>query len=501
MFERQTQFGTALAVAIVLLAVTTPPLVSGAPSAKSAELTPNASFTPQVVHEHRGDIATITVDSPKSGYVNIGSQDTAFWLKVKVGSGTTELKLNTYKAGMADSTAAMKAALDGGTVVNNPAPTPLDKPLGAAQYEMNVTMDNGQEIGIGKLIIEERATNSIETRIAPEKLQSQVENLEITDLPKQTVEPWNNGSVAHEDWVSIHVNASGLSGMLTKEKLDGHDGDGIQLKFTQTSGELNEEHNEFWASEDATYFIANKSGEGFFVLIDTNKHGIGPGERYNVTFSVKRPLASEKGERVSTSFKTVPRRTKINRNGAGEEVVVDGKTTISGKTTLTPGSTINLTVRNQTLPQLFMTKQVEVRGDRTFATNFDFSDVSPGRAFEIRLPDSDRKKSVPGVVAGGEPTTPETTTPPTTTRPPTTTPDETDTPVQTTTTEPTTPATTAGYTQAAIGATESPLTERPLENASQSQEGGESLVPGFGVELAIVALAGAVLLARRSSGR
>jgi hypothetical protein len=184
--------------------------------------------------------------------------------------------------------------------------------------------------------------------------------------------------------------------------------------------------------------------------------------------------------------------------------VVDGETTVSGTTTLTPGTTINLTARGPDVtPPLFEHRELTVRDDRTFGATFDFSDLGPGREFEFRLRDQD--KIVPAVVAGATttvpPTTatpdPTTTQPATTTVPPTTaTPDPTTTQPATTTAPPTTTA--AGLTQVPVDADDRVLTQRPV------QDGGSSVVPvpGFGPAASALALiAGLVLAARRLSFR
>lgn len=517
MFERPTKYTVALAAVVVLLAATGAPVVTATTNANTSETASpsteasitnasmtnanafagSASFQPSVVREQRGDIANITVKTSDSATVNIGSPQQGFWMQVTVGGGTTTLRVNTYKAGQSNKygLSEMVWASQGSIKGRTLRTASINAPLEAAQYSMNVTV-NGQEKALGNLVVEKRATHGISARIAPESLK--IDELKsASEIEAATREPWSQ-SIAHGDWLVLRVNASGTDGALKKQRLDG-DGEHILVEFDQANPPMNAQSNDFYANNVAR-LVRDGTGEGFFLFVDTAEHDIEPGDRYNISFVIGKqsPLVDTR-EAVETSIHVAPRKVKIDRNGPGEEVVVEGKTKISGKTTLTPGTTINLTVRNSSVPPLFKTATMTVKPDRTFATTFDFSDEEPGRTFQIRLPD--QRKTIPGVVAGVETTTPETTTPPTTTRPPTTTPDETDTPVQTTTTEPTTPATTAGYTQAAIGATESPLTERPLENASQSQEGGESLVPGFGVELAIVALAGAVLLARRSSGR
>lgn len=505
-FERPTQFAAALAAVVVLLAATGAPVATAAASTGSTASATNAgalagsaSFQPTVVYEERGDVANITVQTSGAATVNLGSPKQGFWLQVRVGGGTTTLRLNTYKAGQAGryDLSEMVWASQGSIQSRTLRTAAIDAPLETAEYGMNVTVD-GSERALGTLVVEERATNDISARIAPKSLK--IEELTTADaIADATQKPWN-GSVARGDWLVLRVDASGIGGVLEKSRLDG-DGDHISVRFEQANPPMNGRSNDFYG-DDAARLVRDGTSDGFYLFVDTGDHDIEPGDRYNVSFVVgkRSPLVNER-EAVQTSIRIAPRKVEIDRLGPGQEIVVDGKTTISGSTTLTPGTTINVTVRNASLPPLFETATMTVKSDRTFGATFDFSGQEPGRAFEIRLPD--QGKRLIGVVAGAE-TTAETTTPATTevteTTAPTTTSASETTPTTVSTTSPT-PGTTEGITQVAAGATESPLTERALRDAGETEQGGNSPVPGFGVELAIVALAGALLLARRAPGR
>lgn len=526
MFERPTTYAAALAAVVVLLAAIGAPVVtattntsssvsernaelSATPSTAATATTPSianrsvantnalaasGSFQPSVVYEERGDIANITVKTSSAATVNIGSPEQAFWLAIQVGSGTTEIRLNTYKAGTATSKTELKAAVAGGNGISGYGLTPQNEPLEDAQYPMNVTA-NGKELDVSSLVIEKRATRSISARIAPKSL-----NVGDLNTAKQveaaTQEPWSS-SIARGDWLVLRVNASGIGGILDKSILDGS-GHHILAEFEQANPPMNAPTNNFYA-DNVERLVRDGASDDFYLFVDTADHDIEPGDRYDISFAVGKqsPLATER-EAVNTSIRIAPRKVELDRLGPGDEVVVKDKTTISGSTTLTPGSTINITARNSSVPPLFRTATMTVKSDRTFATTFDFRDERPGRTFQIRLPD--QQKSLTGMVAEVETTTPETTTPTNkTTIPETTTVPTSETTTPETTPPTTTPGTTAGLTQAPAGATESPLTEQQLRNGSQSGQGGNSLVPGFGIELAVVALAGALLLARRAS--
>ncbi|WP_137284819.1 BGTF surface domain-containing protein [Halorussus salinisoli] len=490
-------------VVVVLLAASVVPAVGPGAGVTTAPLAragtaADGSFTPSVVYEERGDVMNITVTTPKAGTLNIGSPEENFWLQANVGKGTTKLRLNTFKAGREGYGLGEMVSATEGSISNLELQTErIDAPLEPAKYPMNVTA-NGQEQAIGAFVIEDRATNDMDARIAPGS--TGISELDSpAGIADATVPPWNNGSVAAEDWFVVHVNATGLSGMVTRERLGPGD-DGVHLKFTQSDSGMNANAHQFWGDE-VERFVRDGAGDGFYAFVDTGEHGIEPGSTYNVTFTVTpESELTDRKETVSTRMRVVPRRLHVNRNGPGEAVVVEGRTEINGTTSFTPGTTINISARDDDLPPILLSETVTVEDDRTFATTFDFSDLEPGRKFEFRLPD--QEATVAGMVAPEETTT---TPNQTTTTPNKTTATKTTTAKTTTTTATTTTVatTTAGLTQAPLDGTAKPLTQQASKNGSgdDDESGGNSglvPVPGFdGVAGVAAVLAAALLAARR----
>jgi PGF-CTERM protein len=496
------------AVAAVVLAATVAPSLGPVVSAPAAAATtaaassvntqPSASFAESVVYEQRGDVANVTVKTSQPATVNIGSPETSFWLQLEVGKGTTKLRVNTYKAGESSrySIDEMVWSTNGNLRSRQLRTRPIDAPLDAADYHMNVTI-NGNEQAIGTLAVEERSTRGIGTRIAPRTTRV-AELASEDDLLGSSVEPWND-SVAHDEWLFVHVDATGVRGALSKSQLDG-DGDIMKVDFRQANPPMNGQGNEFTGAS-VERVLTPPGTEGFYLVVDAGDHDIEPGDRYEMTFTVpeRSPLADER-ETVSTGIRVVERRVNVDRNGPGNEIVVENETTIRGSTTLTPGTTINVSAREPDPDPFLIPRTVTVTGDRTFAVTMDFSGLEPGREFEIRL--TDQGRTIPAVVAGGTTTTTESTTEPpdettTVTTPEPTTDGSSDggngsEPTKTTTT---TETTAEGLTQVVIGDAERRLTQQAGKgNAAEDNSG---LVPGFGPATAIVALLSAVLLAIR----
>lgn len=500
MSANRRKWSVAALATLVLAAAVTPWLTT---SAVAAAQSSGASFQEQVVYEERGDVANVTVDADSAATVNIKSRNGAFVLRVGVSSGTTTLRLNTYKAGETSnySLNEMVWAAEGSVTSRTLVSDPIDAPLDPAQYDLNVTV-GGVEQDLAALWVRERTTDGITARIAPRSANVS-EWSSGADVQSGTLPPWND-SVARDDWLLLQVNATGVEGALgvrgaPDKSLLGEGGD-MAVEFAQTNPPINGPDNEF-AGDAVERLFLDPNTEGFYLAVDTAEHDIQPGDRYRVSFVVpEEGQLADETQNVSTEFRVVERRVELNGSGPDDAIVVDGETTVSGTTTLTPGTTINLTARGPDItPPVFEHRELTVRGDRTFGTTFDFSDLEPGREFEFRL--RDQNKIVPAVVAGATTTVPPTTetSDPTTTQPETTTvptttatPDPTTTQPETTTAPPTT-TTAAGLTQVPVDADDRVLTQRPV------QDGGSSVVPvpGFGPAASALGLVAALALAAR----
>jgi PGF-CTERM protein len=495
MSARPPQYGVGAVVIILLAAAVGPWLGVSAATASAAS---SASFAESVVYEQSGDVANITVTTSQASTVNLGSPDQGFWLQVEVGEGTTKLRLNTYKAGESGSYALseMVWATEGSISDRTLRTDSIDAPLDPTRYQMNITV-KGQEQDVSALVIEKRATNDITARIAPKKTDVSKWN-SAADVQAASVTP-GDGSVAREDWLFLHVDASGVQGALSKDRLDS----GImRVDFEQTNPSMNEAGNEFTGAS-VERILNPVDSEGFYVLVDTATNEIEAGDRYEVRFTIPEgsELASSK-ESVSTNIHITEREVNIKQRPSGKTLMVENETTLRGTTSLTPGSTINISARSADVPPFHRPRTVTVSADRTFETTFDFSDLEPGREFDIRL--SDQKRTIPAQV---KPLPPETTQPPTTNQ--TTTPNETATtapdensgegngttaPTQTTQK---TATTAAGLTQVGMNDTRKPLTQQANKNESDGDSDSGGPVPGFGPIASVIAVVAAALLAAR----
>jgi PGF-CTERM protein len=443
-----------------------------------------------VVTEQLGDVANITVQTSQPATVNLGSPETSFWMQVEVGGGTTKLRLNTYKAGESDRYATNEMVWsDNGNIQSRRLMTrSIDAPLDVADYHMNVTIQ-GNEHAIGTLRVEDRATHAMSARIAPRATDVSGFASE-SDLREASVEPWND-SVAHDDWLFVRVNASGLRGALTKSRLNG-DGDIVRVDFEQTNPPMNGNANEFTGAS-VERLLTPDGIEGFYLVVNTGDHGVEPGDRYEMTVTVpEEGSLADETETLSKEIRVVERRVELDGERPKGPLVVEDETTITGTTTLTPGTTINISARDPDPDPFLFPGTVTVGADRTFSVTMDFSEFESGREFEFRL--ADQGRTIPAVVEGLPTTTAESTTTETTTESTTTEPSGEGN-GSGSTTQTTTTTTVKGLTQVAVGGTQGELTQQEgQQNASEENDG---LVPGFGPIPAVVALLAAALLAIR----
>ncbi|RNJ27542.1 PGF-CTERM sorting domain-containing protein [Halosegnis longus] len=150
---------------------------------------------------------------------------------------------------------------------------------------------------------------------------------------------------------------------------------------------------------------------------------------------------------------------------------------ISGTTSIAAGSEITVRARATGDNSFLKTADVTVGEDGDFSGTFDFSDTSNATEFTVSVPNEgvEDNAEVDGIVSDAAQMETPTPTPEPATDTPTPEPDEgTDTPT----------------------ATPGPATDTPTDGGDTTTETSGSQ-PGFGGAVAIVALAGAALIALR----
>ena len=462
-------------VAVLLCTLAVGPFSSGIADGQSATFVNNSPTN------DRGDVIPITVHTDHGGTVNIGSTANGFWVQVNVTSGTTTLDLNTYRAADPNRTVTVgKGGIKGTPNVRIPSEK---GPLQSGVYDMNVTVD-GVTQDMGSFTVKKHTLRAARTGVLPEK--TDVSEFETADDLRAAVSPTENGTVAKDDQLVLAVNVSGMSGFLDKSMLDGS-GEDVRIHFRETNAKRNTVANEF-DGDEAKRLLIDDENDVLYLMLGTDAHGIEAGDSYEATFEIgeDNPLVAHI-ETASTNFTVEKRRVSLDHTG--DVLVVDGKTRVGGTTNLAPGTTINISAHDKGSGAFFWSKTATVTEDRTFGATFDFSGLESGRTFTVEL--RDQEQTLPGVVASSseESTTTTSTTTTTITTSTTTTTTSTTTTTITTNTSTTTTNTTTTETVPPV------TTQQPITAQSVSKDG----LPGFGIPVALVALAAAaVLVVRRA---
>ncbi len=457
-----------------------------------------ASFASSAVSEDRGDVLefTVNLDNTNSAFVTVGGSDVNYQVDLTVtdgnGDGEVTVQLDTSEAAyyggsgpvtVSNEQGAYSAAPvesgddDSVTVENVDEPTDrLDTPLAAVDYDLSVALsENRNEEDVAVFSLNERSTDAAATWIAP-KGTTYSDGLEDV-----TAAVSDRSTVALEDHVIVQVEASGIYSYITEQSDFGNTG--VSLTAVQTDTTANTAANEFNAG-DAAAVVFDADNDTFYAVFNTASNNIEAGDNYEVTFEVNEDnpyiANADATETVTTTFTVEEREASFDVN-SDEQVQVEAASgqAISGETNVAPGTELTIRARASGDSPFLKTADATVQSDSTFSGTFDFSGVSENTTFATTVPNL-ITESVEGVVGGATDTSTPTPTPePTAT--PTPTPEPTETP--TSTPEPTdTP-------------TEEP-TDTPTEGGATETETSGSQ-PGFGGAVAIVALAGAALIALR----
>ena len=454
------------------------------------------SFGEKVISEQRGDIAEITVnlDNADTANLTVGSNDVGYNESVVVTDADEDGKV-TVEFNSNDTSFSVAGDDEMGTVTSITDPGSL---LDAGDYPIDVTIPGSDKTEVGTLVLSERSTDSLTTWTAPQNSFADLE--ESGDI----YEAINNGnvtqvdSIAENDVAVVQLQASGLGGAFASgdlsKVLDGDDRYWGSMTIEQANPGPNQQAEELQlAGSSAVTFVNDAKNNSYFFVINTNNVGVNngdgnldAGDEYEATFTVlgedNTNLADE-NEEVASSFEVVEGELSFSEDENYNVTQTDGRT-ISGSSTLAPGSSIDLKVTStgDTQPRFLKTGSTHITQNGTWSATFNMSDTNVGDTFEIEA--SAPNKNIDAATIEGTVVEQMETATPEPTETVTATPEQT----ETATPEPTETAT----------ATAEP-TEEPTPEPTATEEPTETSTstPGFGAIVAVVALLAAALLAIR----
>jgi len=476
-----------------------------------------------VISEQRGDVVAIPIElrNTREVTLTVGDDQAGYQANVTVredqddADGQVTVYFNSWEAsnvgtGSFSGANDLFSVDDEAEVVRGDVSIGVSNLLDAEAYPLSVDTE-GRETDIQLLSLEERNTTAIRTWTAPRDRYSDLDNAE--DVYEGTTDEWltRDTDVAVGDTIVYEVQASGLEGAL-----DAHEEDTVTTEFFDFADgrsnpaalfsveeedpgpnqdplllELNGSNSRVVAdSANDTYYVITRTGDsGPEGVEDADGDGvIDPSENdygstdadssLQASFTVYGDdendfdlTADGEDETVETSYSLTT--AEFEMSDPFNVTEVSGQE-IFGETTLAPGTEVNVRVRSAdgVRPAFLKTATTTVDTDGQFLVTLSFNNTNPGDRYSIVVNDVGGPASELTVEGTVQPViqTPTTNTPAETT---------------TTTSEPTTSTTTTEPTTSAAPTTEIPTVQTP------------TTTPGFGVLAALVALAGAALLALR----
>ncbi|EMA02233.1 hypothetical protein E6P09_06885 [Haloferax mediterranei ATCC 33500] len=344
---------------------------------------PTASFGEDVTTVTRGDVVEIRVSHSQPGTLHIGGDDYGYHLTVELGgSGTTTITIDTY-----NSTGKPKTYVSGGG--NKTLHTAeLRRPIEPAAYLMNVTID-GVERAIGQLEVEPRGNTSATTTVAPASLNDSDSKLTAKNVREAVTE---RQKVAKGDLAVIQLNESGLESALKPgDVTGGANASGIEISLNQLEVRPNHEQQTFLATpENGTTIVPDFENDVVYVVWDTSDL---PLEGDEETYEARVTLQGNHSGFVEED--TITARSRVRLVEPTVSVNVDNETVypweslrvnVTGKTTLAPGSTVELRARAPGQPFLKLVP-ITVESDGTLTQNLTFAPDDRGLSFPMWIRD------------------------------------------------------------------------------------------------------------------
>jgi hypothetical protein len=353
----------------------------------------SAALANATVTEQRGDVVrfNVTFDGADRTTVELGSRDVGYLARFTVvdadGDGEATVEFNTFEAGLSPDAPGVSVAGDDELadfqLVTDPVPDQLD----AATYTVQLSV-GAARTDVGSIGLIERSTEGIQVWTAPDR-ESVESASERTEVATQDDE------IAHEDWVIVQVQASGLYGYVQNLSDLNSNETGLSMTLTDL-GEINVEPTEVPLNQ--SQLVVDEQNDQFFLVLDSNALEQGPTYNANFTVTAANPYVSaENASSYETNFTVVERAVSFDEP---VEAPASSDATISGSSTLAPGTELEIEAANTRDNPFLERETATVSEDGTWEATFDFSDVPEGANFEVTIDEPEANAT--GVIVAGE---------------------------------------------------------------------------------------------------
>ncbi len=377
------------------------------------------SFENNNVEEHRGDIASITVniENVDSASLVLGLEDESGYnanLTVTDGDDDDQVTVmfNTYEAGNRSGAGTPTAWADGDddSVTVDSESEDLGGVLGTGSYVMLLaTGDNNWDTAIdsrdvsGALTISPRSldpgltsytgpTGVLGDLDSASSVATAIDDGTLVEGSDITQTEYGNQNF---DALVYRFEASGVAGALydggisTTEFVDVLSAEQQNPTQNKAAKVLNLSDTEAGVTvhadldADTYYVVVTPSDVSLERSSDNQGLSISTGETYDVDFAIDDDIGSST---TSTTASFRAGSTSLDFEGDTYGVVPDANATISGTTNVAPGTTYNIRIRALSAQSTFnLDQDVEVGADGTFSAEFDLADEPEGLEFDIEV--------------------------------------------------------------------------------------------------------------------
>ncbi|WP_331234702.1 DUF7827 domain-containing protein [Natronorarus salvus] len=355
-----------------------------------------AEFTESSYTAYQGGIAEFEVDleGSEDAWVQVGTDDLGYNATVHVHdgseSGNVTVYMNTYLAGQedVDENDVYWTEDDDDEVVSATLNHPdehLERPLDAADYDMSVTaIEGGEEQDLAALVIYEyESGDELKNHIAPS-------GEDIDDA--SDVREWATAAdvVAENDQVIASFEASSLEGVFDGEDdlEELIDAGVLSVTVEENESSVGPNQNPANISVDNIEIVNDFENDTHYLVIDIS--GAESGEVYDVLVEFEDDGALEHylddDVELESQFEIVDRQATLDDTmDANLNVTASEDVSMSGETTLAPGSEIELRLRSTAGTSFIHTQDVTVDDDYTWNATVDLSEKELGTEFDIML--------------------------------------------------------------------------------------------------------------------
>ncbi|MFC4407628.1 DUF7827 domain-containing protein [Haloarchaeobius iranensis] len=349
-----------------------------------------------------GDVASITftLEDTSQGVVRIGDKASDNYqanLTITDGDGDGEVvvNVNTFLMGTGNGD-TFTVANDDDSISNEEYGDLGGSLIATGGYNVEVATGTDYDVNsqnVGTFDIQPRTTNELNTWTAPgaaslptdaEGVASAVDDGTITQ----------DGTVAKGDYLIHELDATGLEGVIENDSngIFGviGDNDGIynvSLTVTEVEPARNQPARTVNINDTNTDVIAGE--DVYYLITDTDDISAMPSHgEYEAEFMIaeESQLASA-DESVTATWELAQRNIEIDTNDDDMvNVSAEDGETISGTSTLAPGTSLNIRVNGQDEGVAFLKPATAtVQADGTWSTSVNFSDIAAGSEFTVNV--------------------------------------------------------------------------------------------------------------------